>query len=270
MGEWPTSPQCGGWLPRDEVLGWIDGRAVSAWGWADEPGGWLAPTLAESVGRWLVRSSIVERHEVDDDTIRAWTAEERRRTAKDLRIVADAAWELPSLCDGWRCRDVLGHLVWLAESTRPKVFRDVALTFRPPNPAIRRIGRRHGDVEVNELLDRLEAAAEGNFYLPGAGPQAALAEVLTHRADITRVTEGPTRSSDERTHVVVTTYRDYWWFYGVSRQVRSAHLVADDAGFSVGPNDGPEVRGPGLALMLALAGRRGARADLHGATEVFG
>ncbi|MEZ5373812.1 MAG: maleylpyruvate isomerase family mycothiol-dependent enzyme [Microthrixaceae bacterium] len=207
---------------------------------------------------------------VDGDTIRAWTAEERRRAAKDLRIVADAAWDRPSLCAGWKCRDVLGHLVWLAESTRPRAYRDVALTCRPPGSAIRRIGRRHGEAGVDELLDRLDAAAEGGFFLPGAGPQAALVEVLTHRADITRVTEGPTRSSDERTRLVVNTLRDYWWFYGVPRRVRSARLVADDAGFEVGPSEGPEVRGPGPALMLALAGRRSALVDLHGAVEVFG
>lgn len=207
---------------------------------------------------------------MDGDVIRAWTAEERRRVARELRIISDAAWELPSLCEGWRCRDVLAHLVWLAESSRGRVYLDIAKSFRPPQAAIGHIARKLGDTDVASLLDRLDAAAEGGFSLPGAGPQAALAEVLTHRADITRVTEGPVRSSDERTALAITAYVDLWWYFGVSRRVRDALLIADDAGFEVGPSDGAEVRGPGTSLLLALAGRPGATADLRGATEVFG
>ena len=207
---------------------------------------------------------------VDDDVIRAWTAEERRRIARDLRIISDAAWDLPSLCGAWRCRDVLAHLVWLAESSRPRVVFDVAKTFRPPRRAIGRIARKLGDSDPSSLLERLDAAAEGRFVLPGAGPQVALAEVLTHRADITRVTDGPLRSSDERTALAIEAYRDLWWYFGVPSRVRGAHLVADDAGFEVGPSDGPEVRGPGTSLLLALAGRPNVRSELRGAVEVFG
>lgn len=206
---------------------------------------------------------------VDHDVIRGWTAEERQRTARDLAIISDSAWDLPSLCEGWRCRDVLAHLVWLAESSRPSAMADVAKTFRPPQAAIRRIARKLGDADVSELLHRLDAAAVGGFLLPGAGPQVALAEVLTHRADITRVTDGPTRSSDERTAAAIDALRELWWFYGVPRRVRDARLVADDAGFEVGPSDGPEVRGPGTSLLLALAGRPGVRSELRGAVELF-
>ena len=207
---------------------------------------------------------------MDEDVIRGWTADERRRLARDLRIISDAAWDLHSLCGAWRCRDVLAHLVWLAESSRPRVIVDVVTTFRPPRRAIGHIARKLGDTDPAVLLDRLDAAAEGRFVLPGAGPEAALAEVLTHRADITRVTEGPLRSSDERTAVAIEAYRELWWYFGVPSAVRKAHLVADDAGFEVGPSDGPEVRGPGTSLLLALAGRPSARSELRGAVEVFG
>ena len=221
-------------------------------------------------GWWLlVRSAVVEGDVVDIDTIWAWTAEERRRASSDMRIIAEEAWNLPSLCDGWRCRDVLGHLVWLAESTRPRALRDLTLACRPPNLAIRHIGRRLGDGDVDRLLDRLDAAAAGRFHLPGVGPQAALAEVLIHRADIVRATEGLVRSSDERTRLAIETCLEHWWFYRMPRRVRSAHLIADDAGFEVGPADGPEVRGPGWALLLALAGRQRALPELHGAVEVL-
>ncbi|MEZ5383448.1 MAG: maleylpyruvate isomerase family mycothiol-dependent enzyme [Microthrixaceae bacterium] len=207
---------------------------------------------------------------MDPDVIRAWTAEERRRAAADLRIIADEAWDEPSLCAGWRCRDVLGHLVWLAERTRAGVFLDVMRTVRPPNSAIRRIGTRMGDRPPEELLDRLDAAAEGRFHLPGTGPEVALAEVLTHRADITRVTDGPTRSSDERTATAVDAYRQLWWYFGLPRAVHGARLVATDAGWAVGPEGGPEIRGPGQSLLVAIAGRRSARPELHGAVELLG
>ena len=96
-----------------------------------------------------------------------------------------------------------------------------------------------------------------------------MAEVLIHRADIVRATEGLVRSSDERTRLAIETCLEHWWFYRMPRRVRSAHLIADDAGFEVGPADGPEVRGPGWALLLALAGRQRALPELHGAVEVL-
>ena len=74
-----------------------------------------------------------ENHEMDD--VWAAVAAERVALADLLDQIDDAAWSRPSLCGGWTVRDVVGHLVVLAEakalSPADKALDDEALCQRP-------------------------------------------------------------------------------------------------------------------------------------------
>ena len=197
------------------------------------------------------------------DTVWSWVAEERVALASRLDALDAGAWEQPSLCAGWRVRDVVAHLVWLAEASRPSVVRDVARELRPPETAIARVARRLGDEEPRALVARLRAAAGGRFVVPGMPPAYALGEVLAHGSDALRGAGAPTRPADERTRVAAEAYRRTGLVFGVRRAGR-ARLTASDAGWSVGPEDGPAASGPGEAVLLALAGRPEGTAELDG------
>lgn len=192
-----------------------------------------------------------------------WVAEERVALADRLKAVDPGAWERPSLCAGWRVRDVLGHLVWLAEASRPSAMIDMARTLRPPMEAMARIARRHGDIDPNELVERLRAAADGRFVVPTQPPIIALGDVLAHGSDVARPTSLDPRPADERTGLVADAYRGIGFVFG-SRRAAKVRFTADDAGWAVGPTDGPAAHGPGEAVLLALAGRPEGVADLDG------
>lgn len=199
----------------------------------------------------------------DSTAVWTWVAEERRALADRLDDFDPSAWDRPSLCAGWRVRDVVGHLVWRAESTRPSVVRDVSRELRPPQAAIARIARRVGAADPAALTGRLRTGAEGRFVLPGLPPAFALAEVLAHGSDALRGALAPTRPADGCTRLAADTYRRSGALFGVRRSAR-VRLTATDAGWSIGPEDGPAATGPGEAVLLALAGRPEGTADLEG------
>lgn len=201
---------------------------------------------------------------MDDELVWGWVAEERLDLADALDDLDPAAWDAASLCAGWKIRDVLGHLVWLAEGNRRSIMTDLSRQLRPPNAAMARIARRHGETEPPVLVSRLRDAAEGRFVAPTQPPAAALGEVLTHRIDALRPVGGTRRAPDERTRTAADAYRNIGLVFGVGRAARKVRFVASDAGWAVGPEDGPEATGPGDAVLLALAGRREGRMDLSG------
>src|SRR5688572_10892121 len=138
----------------------------------------------------------------DDDTIRAWVAEARVDLADHLADLPAEDWDGPSLCAGWTVRDVVGHLVWLAEASRPSAFRNVARELRPPDAAMARIARRVGADDPAALVARLRAAADGRFVAPTQGPIVGLGEVYVHGADALRPTGRSPRLAGDRIHPV--------------------------------------------------------------------
>lgn len=198
----------------------------------------------------------------DQARVWEWIADERVRLAELLEGVGDRDWDRPSLCTGWRVRDVLGHVVWLAEGTRWTILGDLIRTRRLPNAAVAQASRSVGDLPPADLVARLRRAANGRFKVPGAPPAAVLGEVLVHRADITVPLGLAEYPPDQRVRTVLETYR---WLAPVVRGTwwgPALKLVATDGGWSVGR--GREVRGTAQSLLLALAGRPLSRDMLSG------
>ena len=194
-----------------------------------------------------------------------WVTEERLALAAALESLAPDAWDEPSLCDGWRVRDVVGHLVSLAEASRVSMFLDVSRQFRPPDVAISRIAQREGRAAPEELTRRLRAASEGRFVVPSQPPAAALGEVIVHGIDALRPVGGEEPERDgERTEAVAHVYRRIGPVFGTGRVARRVRFDATDAGWSIGPDDGPVAAGTATDVLLALAGRPGGRAALTG------
>ena len=62
----------------------------------------------------------------DSATVRTWVAEARVDLADRLALLPPEAWDADSLCAGWRVRDVIGHIVHLAETSRRSGRRPAA------------------------------------------------------------------------------------------------------------------------------------------------
>lgn len=183
-------------------------------------------------------------------------AEERLALADALEAIDPPAWEEPSRCERWAVRDVVAHLVYLAEGSRLSILVGGALIDpRPSRSVAKAAGRIAKSSTPDELLTRLRKAAGGRFVVPGLPPEVALGEVLVHRADIAVAAGLPRRVADERTKAVLEAERRLWFAFGVRRRVRDIHFVPTDADWTVGPAGGPVASGFGEDLLLVTTGR---------------
>jgi len=175
-------------------------------------------------------------------------ADERRDLVTLLRTLSDEEWQAPSLCEGWRVRDVVAHVLYDTIPTQDYLAIMVKGRF-----SVDRINNRLVDREretpTSQLVDRLESSI-GRGALARVAPASALADVLVHHQDIRRPL-GRKRSIPEERLVRVLNHPDPFVFPW--RHTRGLRFVATDVDWSRGR--GPEVRGTGEAIALATVGR---------------
>jgi uncharacterized protein (TIGR03083 family) len=182
--------------------------------------------------------------------IRTMIAEQRRDLAAVLADLPEQAWNSPTLCAGWRVREVVAHI------TAP--FRN--------SPAEYELGT--SPAEINELSDRLarrEAAAltadelladlrdnAEHPWQPGSYADALSHDVI-HGLDITiPLGVGDPVPLPRLAVVLAALTPERAGFFGVD--LTGVRLEATDLDWSVG--DGEPRRAPAQDLLLVLCGRR--------------
>ena len=187
---------------------------------------------------------------------------ERHALIDDLEHLDDAQWETPSLCDGWTVHDVVAHLINTAKATRIGFLVDMARARFDFDLQNARGVKHERGASPHETLDRLRQAATLTST-PPAPIDTRLIEAVVHGEDIRRPL-GLTRAYPQQ--AVVRSLRQQARtsasFGGAKELVARVRLTATDADLSIG--DGPEVRGPALALLLAISGRQVALNELSG------
>lgn len=190
---------------------------------------------------------------------RALASAERADLAAFCRTLSAAEWEKPSLCEGWRVRDVIAHLVQVDEGS---VFRH-ALGFVRAGLSIDRFNaigiRRYASWTTERLVETLEAQIDLGWLSRTRRGLPALAETVIHHQDIRRALGSPRSIPPER---LLATLGAPETFTGASRRAGGLHLVATDLDWTRG--EGAEVKGPAEAIIMALAGRKVALTGLRG------
>lgn len=178
----------------------------------------------------------------------------RHDLAEKIDALEPGQWDQPSWCDGWRIRDVLGHLVQNAEATAFSMFRQIARNPVRPDRVVDRRAREFGDRPVPELTDRLRRAADQHYHLPGTPAALALGDLLVHSADVLRSIGIVTTPTLADVLVVLNVYATWGRRVFHAAPHRGVSLVATDADWRLG--HGPEVRGTAIDLLLLMANRR--------------
>lgn len=197
------------------------------------------------------------------DEIHAMIAEQRRDLAGLLDGLTDAQWETPSLCEGWRVREVVAHLVM--PFSLPRWRFGVKLIARLGDFNRVMDERAHAERRPNaELVEVLRANAETRFSPPGPKPhERILADVLVHGLDIARPLGIQRTVPSSHADVVLTNLTRRWMqkFYG-GVITGGLSFVSTD-GWRWG--DGAQVTGTSEALITTLARRPVAIDELRGA-----
>lgn len=187
---------------------------------------------------------------------------ERAALIDDLAALDDEQWDTPSLCAGWSVHDVVAHLVDSARTTRLGFVIGLARArFDFDRQNTRGVARERGRTP-QETLDRLRRAAPRRST-PPAPLDSRLVEEVTHGEDIRRPLglarayppEAVMRALRLQTRTPAS-------FGGAKELLQQVRLTATDADLRLG--SGPEVKGPALALLLAVSGRRVACVELAG------
>jgi uncharacterized protein (TIGR03083 family) len=180
-------------------------------------------------------------------TLRDMIADERRELLEFLRTLNPDQWEAPSLCDGWRVRDVVAHLLW-DDISIPRYFL-VGARYRRPD----RVNQFYVDEarsrSTSELLDILASTVNGG-WISRVTPAGVLADLVVHHQDIRRPLGEPRTIDEARLrHALDKPNR----FAHPRMFMSGLRFTATDLDWSTGA--GPEVRGCGEALALAIVGR---------------
>lgn len=188
-------------------------------------------------------------------------AAERRDLADYLDTLTEEQWNQPSLCSGWTVRDVVGHLPSYDELGWPAVltlFARSRFSLARCNQVGVEYSRR---LNTEQLVARLRAHAVPRGITALFGSAIALTDGMIHHQDIRRALGYPRTVPKERL-VAVLTFLPRARALPAPTNARGLRLVATDVGWSHGT--GPEVNGPGEALLVALAGRQQSLTDLSG------
>jgi uncharacterized protein (TIGR03083 family) len=192
---------------------------------------------------------------MDDADVDLWSEVRRLRCDVADRVAAlePRSWDSASWCEGWRVRDVLGHLVHLAEANRRTMTLDLIRNGIVPDRATSRVARTLGDEPVPELADRLRAAAGGRYHLLGSPSKVVLGEVLVHGSDALRPLGLTTAATPQDAGLVLDYYRRVAGLAFHASPLRGVRLVATDLDWQRG--EGGEVTGTAMDLLLLIANR---------------
>jgi len=187
---------------------------------------------------------------------------EREALAKDLEAIDKEAWSTPSLCQGWTVRDVVAHMTALARMTPPRFFQKLlASGFNPGRVQARDITMEKGN-SPEETLARFRSATDTEIRVRAVPSKTLLGETVVHAEDIRRPLGLAHAYPFSALVMVANLYKGSNLVAGTKRRIEGLALHATDTEWSTG--SGPSVSGPLLSLLMAMAGRQAALADLDG------
>lgn len=187
--------------------------------------------------------------------------DERAELTELLATLRPEQWETPSLCPGWRVRDVVAHMLSYEElAARGTLSRLTAARFslRRANAIGVAAARERSTAEVLELLRR---NLRPRGLTAALGGMIGFLDALIHHQEIRRPLGLPRQIPAERLRAALPAallappLGAFW-------RARGLRLVATDIDWTA--CRGPELRGPAEPLLLALAGRRGVAHELSG------
>ncbi len=192
-------------------------------------------------------------------TLMTMARAERVDLADFLATLTPQDWEAPSLCSKWSVKDVVAHVISYEE------LGAVGLLKRFAKGWIVRANQVGVDefaaLSPQQLLEFLRNHLQPRGLTAGFGGMIALVDGTIHHQDIRRCLGRPRSVPADRLERILGLVPGNPRL-GAGRRIRGLRLRATDIDWAHG--GGPEVSGPGEALLMAMSGRPAALADLSG------
>lgn len=189
-----------------------------------------------------------------DDHLRAAVVAERGEQADLLAALRPEQWDAPTLCAGWRVREVVAHTTMPFRTSLGRTVLELAKARGNINRMADRCARRDAArLPAAQLLAALRDNLAHPWTPPGGGAHGALAHDVIHGLDITVGLGLDRRVPPERVAMVLAGMRARnIAFFGAD--LTGVALRATDLDWSYGT--GTPVEGLAQDLLLVLCGRR--------------
>ncbi len=189
----------------------------------------------------------------EDARLQPAVAAEFASLADLLAAASDAQWDTPSMCAGWRVREVAAHLTMAARYSAEEFMAELRRCEFDFTRLSNEVASRDATRPASELLASLRSSIMQHWTPPGGGYHGALNHVVIHGLDMTVPLGVSRRSPDETIRVVLgdLTAGGGHAHFGIA--IDGRQLQATDLDWSHG--SGPVLRGAAGDLALALCGR---------------
>jgi uncharacterized protein (TIGR03083 family) len=181
-------------------------------------------------------------------------AAERQELATILAGLPPQSWDSPTLCAGWRVREVVTHI------TMPFRYPPVRFAFEMTrsrgnfNRMADRCARRDAAAPPGQLTAALRDNERNPWKPPGGGYQGALTHDVIHGLDITVALGLGRRVPPERLGIVLDSITGAKSVRFFGTDLDGIELRADDLDWSFG--SGTPVSGSAQDLALVVCGRK--------------
>ncbi|MEH1057549.1 maleylpyruvate isomerase family mycothiol-dependent enzyme [Micromonospora sp. CPCC 206171] len=189
-----------------------------------------------------------------DDEVRAAVVAERAELVDLLAALPADRWDAPTLCEGWRVREVVAHTTMPFRTSLGRTVMELARARGNVNRMADRTARRDAAaLSPAQLLAALRDNVEHRWTPPGGGVRGALSHDVIHGLDITVGLGLDRRVPPDRIAMVLTgmSPRNVAFF---GTDLTGVQLQATDLDWCHG--EGPPVRGLAQDLLLVVCGRR--------------
>jgi uncharacterized protein (TIGR03083 family) len=184
-----------------------------------------------------------------------------------LRALQPAEWDHPSLCEGWRVRDVVAHLIIIYQYSLRGSAADLAHSGFRINSFLRQTAIKYGSRDPGVLLQQFRALAIPQslpFFVPALN---VLADTLIHEQDIRIPLGDPSSMSLDALRLLFSHWQPGHSNIGekiTGIPARTTGIAFHAVDINVKYGSGLMVTGSAQDILMAMTGRPGALKNLRG------
>jgi uncharacterized protein (TIGR03083 family) len=185
---------------------------------------------------------------------RTAVADELTELADLLEALPSASWDEPTLCAGWRVREVLAHLTMAGRYSMQRTLFELVRSRGDFNAMANRCARRDASrTTTAELVTVLRSPKLQNWKPPGGGYQGALVHAVIHGLDVTVALGIDRQVPAGRMRLVLAGVVSPRSLKHFGTDLTGVELRATDLDWTYG--SGAAVRGTAQDLALLICGR---------------
>lgn len=191
---------------------------------------------------------------MEGSTVREEIAAQRRELADLLGSLPAPSWDEPTLCTGWRVREVVAHVTMPFRYGPARFAMEMAKARGDFDRMADRCARRDAQAPPGHLLAALRDNEWYEWKPPGGGLSAALTHDVIHGLDITVPLGIDHHLPESRLRIVLEMITGAKSLKHFGTDLQGIELRADDMDWAFGSGD--RLSGRARDLALVVCGRR--------------